>query len=110
MFGKREVKEPRKVIPMETGAPDAKVSGPVAATENNPTTEAQLNPGKQEQPEEPAETRKDPFQKGITKERLQEIKVNIYQGLYDFGTIRNGFENVVFKSSILHNEHEILLP
>ena len=83
MFGKREVKEPRKVIPMDTGAPNAKVGAPVEETENNTNTEPHISPVKQEQPEEQVENRKDPFQKGITKERLQEIKVNIFNDLID---------------------------
>ena len=83
MFGKREAKEPRKVIPMDAEAADMEVGKPVEETEKNTSTDPQLSPVKQEQPEEQGETRRDPFQKGITKERLQEIKVNIFNDLID---------------------------
>ena len=83
MFGKRETKEPRKVIPMDNRTADMEVGALVEEIEKNTNTEPQLSPIKQEQPEEQAEIRRDPFQKGITKERLQEIKVNIFNDLID---------------------------
>ena len=83
MFGKRETAEQRKIIPMDNNTSAGQARAPSQETKPTSEIEPQLLPIKQEQPNEVEQDKREPFKKGLAKERLQEIKVSIFNDLID---------------------------